>query len=479
MLNTGAQPASKTVVKAGSNLNLSTRFTGAPGASTMTHSHVCAVPLSVSTSIAQQAVGDSSQLADKPILGPAAMQPQKRQTTDDSASQADASSAADLNAATHRSSCGVSIATNAANTEGLTGARHRSSDSEIGGVAEANRAGNAVCRAASPPFFFEGDAGEDSLVDFEKVLVASDASEVTVSQCQKSTASCLPEVTSQWQKAVSNPHQEASTVCLGVNAQASSQPQQQQQQLGSSRTAAPRFEAQPNASRGSQAAALCSEERTQGVARAPATLPRPVVQQASGKSLSAQQIGVDSAATAAAAASTQLNKDTVPGQQAGVLDPAVPGNSGSKENEDVGMARVVRRVGGAHSRLDRQTALEPTKPTTSSKVILPENTAFLKAAQRVPVHCLFIVLIMTGSSCLICSMHACAYPRTLLTCSPGPDNTISNEYVQRQLLQCIPVAHVFDQPWRPDCAIFATKFHSFDKMTERLWQVLNSFFCAG
>lgn len=355
---------------AGSKPDFSTRFTGRPSAIGTTHSLVPAAHLSVSTSIAQQFVGDSIQLADKPILGPAAMQPQKRQMTDNSASQADAASAADLNAATHRSSCCASFAPSAMDTEAMTGARHTSSDPMLGGVAEANRAGNAVCRAASPPFFFEGDAGEDSLVDFGPVPLASDASEVTAVQCQESTASLLPEITTHWQKAVTSPHQDPSTVGLGFTAPASSQPQQKQQQLGLSCMAASRFEVQPNASRVSQAASLCSKEQTPIVAlaaAAAATLPCPVLQQASGKSLNAQRIGVD-----IAAASTQLTKVTVPGQPAGVLAPSLPGNSGSKENEDVGMARVVRQVGNAHPRLDRQTALQSTKPTTSSKVMLLE-----------------------------------------------------------------------------------------------------------
>ena len=191
---TGTQPASKTAVVAGSNPNFSTRITGRPGASIMTDSHVSTAPLSVSTSIAQQIVGDSIQLADKPILGPTAMQPQKRQTSDDSFSQADAASAADLNAATPRSSCRASIAPSATDLEVLAWESHRSSDPAWGGVAEANRAIKHVSRAASPPFFFEGDAGEDSLVDFGDTRVSSDASDITMPQRQESMASCILEV---------------------------------------------------------------------------------------------------------------------------------------------------------------------------------------------------------------------------------------------------------------------------------------------
>ena len=358
---------------AGSDPNLPTRFTGTFIASSMSNSHLHAAPLSVSTSMAQQIVGNSIQLADKPILGPAAVQAQTRQAADGSASQADAASAADLNAATHRSPCQASIAMSAADVEASTEECHRSSDSALEGdaEAEANRAGNAVSRAASPPFFFEGNAGEDSLVEFGDTKASSDVTETAMPQRQESTASCLLGSHHQ-QKAMRNHDQDSNTVSIGFTAQASSQPQQQQQQLGLSRTAASRAEAQPSALWGSQAASLCSKEQTHAAphaaphgaaAAAAATLHRPVQQQACGKSLSAQRGGANSAA-----ALTQLTKDTARGQGAGALGPDVAGNSRTKENEDVGMASVVRQVGDAQSRLHRQTALQSTKPATSSKV---------------------------------------------------------------------------------------------------------------
>ena len=332
--------------------------------------------------MAQQIVGDSVQLADKPILGPAAVQAQTRQAADGSASQADAASAADLNAATHRSPCRASIAMSAADVEASTEECHKTSDSALEGdaEAEANRAGNAVSRAASPPFFFEGDAEEDSLVEFGDTKASSDVTETAIPQRQESTASCLLGSHHQ-QKAMRNHDQDSNTVSLGFTAQASSQPQpQQQQQLGLSRAAASRAEVQPSALWGSQAASLCSKEQTHAAphgtphgapygaphgaaAAAAATLHRPERQQACGKSLSAQRVGANSAAAA-----TQLTKDTARGQGAGALGPDVAGNSRSKENEDVGMASVVRQVGDAQSRLHRQTALQSTKPATSSKV---------------------------------------------------------------------------------------------------------------
>ena len=353
----------------------------------MTNSHLPVAPLSVSTSIAQQVVGESIQLADKPILGPAVVQSQKKQTTDDSASQADAASAADLSAATHRSSCRTSIAPSATDMEALAGESHRSSDSALGGVAEANRARSNVFRAASPPFFFEGDAGEDSLVNFGGTGVSSDASDNTMPQRQQSTASCILEVGTHQQKAVGNHHQAADAVSLCYTAQGPSQ----QQQLELSQA-----EAQPHALQGSQAASLCSKEQAQGVAHdavasAAATLPCPVLQQACGKFLNAQWIGVNTSA-----ASTQLTKETALSRQAGVLCPTVAGNSGRKENDDVGMARVMKQTGDARYRLDRQTAPQSTKPITSSKVILAKVES--KLVSRQSSISLVTVFRTTGSS---------------------------------------------------------------------------------
>ena len=436
------QAASKTAAAAGSNPKLSARLTGRPAASTMTKSHVPAAPLSGSTSIAQQVVGEGIQLADEPILAPTATQSQTRQTTDNSASQADAASATDLNAVSHTSSCRASIATSAADMEALTGESHRSSGSALGGITEAYGAGNTVSRAASPPFFLEGDAGEDSLVDFGDTKMSSDASEITMPQHQESTASCLLELDTQQQHAVRNQHQDANTLSLAFTAQASSQ-QQQQQQLGSSRKAASGADVQPNALRRSQAAWLCSTEQTPGVAHdaraaAAATLPCPVLQQACSKSLNAQQTGVHNAA-----ASRLLTKDTASGQQAGVLAPSVAGNSGSKENEDVGVARVVRQVGDAQSGLERQTALQWTKPTTSSKVFLAEVEAKLLLA------CCFLL------SETLLDNHASLALRLL-----APSHAQCSRAAMLQWVFSFPIAfqrRAYDQTWRPDHAIFAIK----------------------
>lgn len=322
---------------------------------------------SASTSIAQQLVGNNIQLADKPILGSAAMQPWGKQTSDNKAIQADDASAAELSAATHRGSCHAIVAVSACETEILAVDNHRSNDSVVESVAKADRAASAISRAASPPLFVEGDVGEDSLVDFGDSAESSGACGVTmVPQHQESTASSLLEAGAQRQGAVSNRHPCADATGSGVGAQANCQ--LQQQQPGPSCTAASGVRIQPIALRGSQAASLCSNKQAQAVAHdaaAAAMPPCPVLQPASGKLLNAHLVvGPGDAA----APSSQLVKDTASGREARAAVPSVARNSGSKENDEVGMARVVRRVGNTHSRLDRPTVLQPAKPTTSSKV---------------------------------------------------------------------------------------------------------------
>lgn len=360
---------------AGSNPKSSSRFTGRLGAATTTHNHMPAAPFSVSSSMAQQVVGDSIQLADKPILGTAAMQPQvlERQTSNDcrrQAVQAAAATSADLNEATDRSWCCESVATSAATTGDVVGESYRSSDLASGVTVEADRAGNAVSRAASPPFFFEEDAGGESLVDLGGTWMAGAAPEPTQPLYQERTAGFSLEGNAQPQKAaaaaaVRDHHQHANTARSGLATQASSQ----RQQLGSSCAAADRGESQPIVLRGSQPATLCCKEQTQAVAHnaaaAAAILPLPVLRGASRKPFDARQaeLSVDTAAP-----TRELAKHTASSQQAGVLVSTVCRDSGDKENEEVGMARVVRRVGDVRSRLDKQTVVPPTKPVTSSKV---------------------------------------------------------------------------------------------------------------
>ena len=403
-----SQAGSKSAAAAASNPNSFAKCIGRLGAGDMTCSHAPAVSPSASTSIAQQLVGSDVQLADKPILGSAALQPWDKQTSEDNASQADTASAGDLSAATHRGSCCASVATSACGTKIPVGDSYRSSDSVVENVAEADRATSAFSRAASPPLFFEGEVGEDSLVDFGATEGSNGACNVTaVSQHEESTASSLVEADAQRQKAVSNRHQCANARGSGVGAQATSQ-QQQQQHLGLSCTAASGVHIQPNAPPGPQALLLCSKKQAQAVAHdaaAAATPPRLVLQPASGKLLNAQQVEVPGDAAAAPA---QLVKDSASGREARAAIPSVARNSGSKENEEVGMARVVRRAANAHSRLDRPTVLQPTKPTTSSKVT------------RVPFHCHRI----SGSSCIICSRlhihiaHWSIFQMSMSTC-PG------------------------------------------------------------
>ena len=319
--------------------------------------------------MAQQVVGDNIQLADKPILGTAAMQPQvlERQTSNDGrrqAVQAAAATSADLNEATYRSWCCESIATSAGD---VVGESYRSSDLASGVTVEADRAENAVSRAASPPFFFEEDAGGESLVDLG---MAGAAPEPTQPLYRERTGGFSLEGNAQPQKAaaaaaVRDHHQHANIVRSGLATRASSQ----HQQLGSSCAAADRGESQPIVLRGSQPATLCCKEQTQAVAHnaaaAAAILPLPVLRGASRKPFDARQaeLSVDTAAP-----TRELAKHTASSQQAGVLVSTVCRDSGDKENEEVGMARVVRRVGDARSRLDKQTVVPPTKPVTSSKV---------------------------------------------------------------------------------------------------------------
>lgn len=308
-------------------------------------SQVPAASLSVTRAMAQRAVGHSIQLADKPILGAATVQPQGRQET----------------SACSRHAVATALA------EG-----HRSDESALGGAVDTERAGNAVSRAASPPFFLEGDAGEDSLMDVGEIWEPCAASETTTSRCQhENTAGSLLEAKSKPQTAAAagaalpdhqpavNPGHSAPTIqALSLH-----------QQPGSPCSAAVQVEAQPIALKGLHTASQWSRDLTQPVTHSSETntivLPQTVQRAALGKPQS-QQAGA--LLDTAAAPTAGLGKHTAAGPQAEVVVCTGSGNSKGKENEEVGMARAVRRVRDAESRLDRQSVVQPVKPIASSKV---------------------------------------------------------------------------------------------------------------
>lgn len=361
---TGTQAISQPAAANSNKPGLSSRANGRPAASCPAQRQVPAASLSVSSAVAQQADGVSIHLADKPVLGPAAMQLQRQQALK-ACSRHDvptaAASGADLHEVTDASLCCEPGAAAAAASETLGGS-HSSGGC---GVMELSKAGDAVARAASPPFFFEGDAGEDSLIDMGEVWEACAVSQNTLSRCQENTAGSVLEAGSTRQQAaaaVPEHHRAVNTV--GQHSGLSTQTPSERQQLGASSTAAAacQVEGQGNALQDLQAA---SNQQTQAVAHnaAAAMGPQPVLRKAPGK-LHTRQAG----ALLDTAAAVRLVKATAAGPKAGVMGSTVSGNSESKENEDVSMAQVVRQVRNGHSRLDKQTVVQPVKPTMSSKV---------------------------------------------------------------------------------------------------------------
>lgn len=338
----------------GSNAPLASRLVNKLAACSSAQEHAPGASAFVGESIAQQMVGDGIQLSDQPVLGPAGMQPQAS-NTGNHAFQSAAALQPDLTAASDRSSACASVATTAA-TEALLADSHRSSNTALTGEAEARGAADTVQRAASPPFLFEEDAGEDSLVDFRGPGYSDAAPEIAFpprgdvapANHEKPNAS-RTEAHSQSAHAVPSG---------GASQQAS-----ENKQMRPSCSAIAEVAAQPDKLDPCQATGPREHDHLGPLAQGTSAVAQTALRPASAMPLYAQiaERPVNTPA-AAAAALTHLAMDAPSCQPAGATPAA---RAASKVNE-VGMARAIRQAG--HSRLEKQAAVRAPKPMTSSKV---------------------------------------------------------------------------------------------------------------
>ena len=299
-------------------------------------------------------VGDGIQLSDQPVLGPAATQPKANQAASNANKHAFQTAVAlppDLAEASDRSSACASVATTAA-TEALLADSYVSSNTALTSAAEAMGAVHTVQRAASPPFLFEEDAGEDSLVDFQGAGYSNSAPEVA-----------LPQHGSELQASHGNPNalrtEADSQSAHAVPSAHTSQHASGHQQVRLSCSAMAQVAAQPDNLEACQATGLQENGHKGPLAQGPAA--QAALWSASVMSLHAQPAEAP-VNTPAAAVATHPAMDAPSYQLAGAT---VDARAGSKEN-GMGMARAIRQAG--HSRLDRQAAARAPKPMTSSKV---------------------------------------------------------------------------------------------------------------
>ena len=326
---------------------------------------------------------DGIRLSDKPVLGPAAMQPQPMPAASARSStrvfQPDAALKADLGGprATNRSLSCESIATSAA-TEALLADTDRTCNSILTATAEADRAGPA--RASSPPFCFEEDAGEDSLVDLGDISSAHTASVTALPELANSKTDAVLQVSRPWQSVARAQHHHQPLHAM--SAEASSQEASTQDQLGLLESVAAKVASQ--SVRRGPLIGLQKREHAgpvgQEAASVSATASQSAVPRMSTEALHVQQAAAP--VTIAAASAPQLMKAGLGQQESSIA--AVSG--GSNEIEEVGMARAVRRAGPASAQKDTQTVAKPPKPASSSKVA------------KSTVLCVFVVIC--ASNCL-------------------------------------------------------------------------------
>ena len=242
--------------------------------------------------------------------------------------------------ATDRSSVCESVAASAA-AEALLADTHRSTGSAIQNAMYADREGP---RAVSPPFFFEADASQESLVDLGTESDPTPAAFRCGKDIHDGVVSGVAAVTSK--AAAASDNQQAAQSHGAVLASQASQ------------TCA----AQAGALECLTEAKVSGAEPLTSSLRMPMTvLPRQAVAQSTLN-------GADRPVYAAqsVAAQTQAAASGADVAESGPTGKAMTG--GSKENEPGVMARAVRGPREGHCRLGGQAAAKPPKPVTSSKV---------------------------------------------------------------------------------------------------------------
>lgn len=345
---------------------------------------------SMTDAVTQRLVGHDVHLTDQPMLGPPTLQlrhdrPDPRSDpgaapataqTHGAPSQhdqgndalADAQSAGVVSGqVTDRSSVSVPVPTSAA-TETHLAVAHRCTESSRPQTAHsgwahrggggAARAADAAPRPASPPFFFEADASEESLVDFGGNANEPDAAHPSVSVHTAGQVS------------------EARPAAVAPAAAELHDPKPVHQALlhqqGAQRPAAPAA---------AQADSLTSTSQPSSHMQRPLPLtvtaaePLPLLQRTSASaqlrmagqaSQHAHQDRLESNAHARLQQGEAVGTDADDSKED---SKACSGGAGdSKENEPVGMARAVRGPREGQPRGGRQAAAKPPKPVTSSKV---------------------------------------------------------------------------------------------------------------